>query len=96
MLDLLELTYGRYNGGQTAPAGSYLNPRTLAIVQLASDSALPQDGTFVRVDPSATQTFANIATNLNALLGTSYTSASFHTGTGADNIANPGTGGDDA
>lgn len=96
MLDLLELTYGRYNGGSVAPVGSYLNPRTMAIVQLSSDGALPQDGTFVRVDPSATQTFANIATNLNALLGTTYTSAAFHTGTGADNSANPGTGSDDA
>lgn len=96
MLDILELTYGRYNGGQIAPIGSYLNPRTLAIVQLASDGTLPQDGTFVRVDPSATQTFANIATTLNTLLGTTYTSASFHTGTGADNIANPGSASDDA
>ncbi len=96
MLDLLELTYGRYNGGQIAPIGSYLNPRTLAIVQLASDGTLPQDGTFVRVDPSATQTFANIATNLNTLLGTSYTAASFHAGTSADNIANPGSASDDA
>lgn len=96
MQDILELTYGRYNGGQTAPIGSYLNPRTLAIVQLAADGALPQDGTFVRVDPSGTQTFANIATALNTLLGTAYTSASFHAGTSGDNIANPGTGADDA
>ncbi len=96
MLDLLELTYGRYNGGSVAPIGSYLNPRTLAIVQLASDGTLPQDGTFVRVDPSATQTFATIATNLNALLGTIYTATSFHAGTGADTIANPGSASDDA
>ena len=96
MLDLLELTYGRYNGGQIAPIGSYLNPRTLAIVQLTADGALPQDGTFVRVDPSGTQTFANIATNLNALLGTGYTNASFHAGTGSDNVSNPGSGSDDA
>ena len=96
MLDILELTYGRYNGGQTAPIGSYLNPRTLAIVQLSSDGALPQDGTFCRVDPSATQTFANIATALNTLLGTSYTSASFHAQGGGDVIANPGVGSNDA
>jgi hypothetical protein len=96
MLDLLELTYGRYNGGQTAPIGSYLNPRTLAIVQLTSDGTLPQDGTFVRVDPSGTQTFANIATALNALLGTNYTAGSFHTGTSGDNIPNPGSASDDA
>ena len=96
MLDLLELTYGRYNGGQVAPIGSYLNPRTLAIVQLASDGTLPQDGTFCRVDPGATQTFANIATALNTLLGTAYTAASFHAQGGGDVIANPGVGSNDA
>jgi hypothetical protein len=96
MLDLLELTYGRYNGGQTVPAGSYLNPRTLCIFQSASDAALPQDGTFCRVDPSGTQTFANIATALNTLLGTSYTSGSFHTCAGGDAVSNPGTMSDDA
>ncbi len=96
MLDLLELTYGRYNGGQTAPIGSYLNPRTMAIVQLAADGALPQDGTFVRVDPSATQTFANIASALNTLLGTTYTASSFHSGTNADNVPYPGSASDDA
>jgi hypothetical protein len=96
MLDLLELTYGRYNGGQVAPTGSYLNPRTLAIVQLTSDGALPQDGTFVRVDPSATQTFAVIASSLNALLGTSYTAASFHAQSAGDVSTNPGTGSNDA
>ncbi len=96
MLDLLELTYGRYNGGQVAPIGSYLNPRTLAIVQLAADGNLPLDGTFCRVDPSATQTFAVIATNLNALLGTSYTAASFHAQGAGDIIANPGSASNDA
>ncbi len=96
MLDILELTYGRYNGGQVAPIGSYLNPRTLCIIQLASDGTLPSDGTFVRVDPSATQTFANIATNLNTLLGSNYTAASFHTCSGGDNTTNPGQSSDDA
>ena len=96
MLDILELTYGRYNGGQTAPIGSYLNPRTLAIVQLSADGTLPNDGTFCRVDSSATQTFPNIATALNTLLGTAYTAASFHAQGGGDVIANPGVGSDDA
>jgi hypothetical protein len=96
MQDMLELMYGRYNGGQVAPIGSYLNPRTLAIVQLTADGTLPQDGIFVRVDPSGTQTFANIAMALNALLGTSYTAGSFHSGTASDNVSNPGLGGDDA
>ena len=96
MLDLLELTYGRYNGGQVAPIGSYLNPRTLAIVQLTADGTLPQDGTFVRVDPSGTQTFANIATSLNTLLGTAYTTGSFHAQGGSDVIATPGQASNDA
>ena len=96
MLDLLEFAYGRYNGGQTAPIGSYLNPRTLAIFQLTSDGVLPQDGTWCRVDPSGTQTFANIATTLNGLLNTSYTSGNFHAQGGSDIVANPGTGSDDA
>ena len=96
MLDILEFVYGRYNSGQTAPIGSYLNPRTMAIYQLVADGALPPDGTWCRVDPSGTQTFANIATALNTLLGTNYTSGSFHTATNNDNISNPGTGSNDA
>lgn len=91
MLDLLELTYGRYNGGQTAPIGSYLNPRTMCIFQQTADGALPQDGTFVRVDPSGSQTFANIATSLNTLLNTAYTAGSFHGCSGSDNSPAPGT-----
>jgi len=96
MLDLLELTYGRYNSGQVAPIGTYLCPRTLAIVQLAADGALPSDGTFCRVDPSASQTFANIATNLNTLLGTTYTGASFHAQAVGDIISTPGSASNDA
>lgn len=96
MLDLLEFAYGRYNGGQTAPVGSYLNPRTLCIFQQTTDGTLPQDGTFVRVDPSGSQTFANIATSINTLLNTTYTSASFHSCAGGDVTTFTGTGADDA
>lgn len=96
MLDLLELNFGRYNGGATAPVGSYLCARTLAITQLAADGTLPLDGTWVRVDPSATQTFANIATALNTLLGTSYTAASLHTQGSPDLSLNPGQASNDA
>ncbi|GAC1363801.1 MAG: hypothetical protein NVS2B12_20160 [Ktedonobacteraceae bacterium] len=96
MLDVLELTYGRFNGGQVAPIGSYLNPRTLCIVQLATDGALPLDGTFVRVDPSATQTYANIASALNTLLGTTYSAGSFHSCAGGDTLGNPGQASNDA
>ena len=96
MLDLLELTYGRWNGGQTAPIGSYLNARTNSIFQQASDGVLPQAGTWVRVDASGTQTFANIATTLNNLLNTSYTSGSFHAEGSPDLIGNPGQASNDA
>ncbi|GCF11211.1 hypothetical protein [Dictyobacter arantiisoli] len=96
MLDQLEFSFGRYNGGQTAPIGSYLNPRTLAIQQLTADGMLPLDGTWVRVDPSGTQTLATIATNVNAVLGTTYTAASFHLQSNSDLIANPGQASNDA
>lgn len=96
MMDALELAFGRWNGNASCPAGSYFNPRTLCIFQTTSDATLPQDGTFVRVDPSGTQTFANIATTLNTLLGTSYTAASFHTCAGGDNVSFPGMMSDDA
>ena len=96
MLDVLELNFGRFNGGQTVPAGSYLNPRTLCVFQTTSDATLPQDGTFCRVDASGSQSFANIATTLNALLGTSYTSGSFHACAGGDAVTSPGMMSDDA
>lgn len=96
MLDILEFTYGRYNGGSVVPVGSYLNPRTFCVFQTTSDASLPLDGTFCRVDSSGTQTFANIATALNNLLGTSLSAASFHACAGADAAPSAGTGSDDA
>jgi hypothetical protein len=96
MMDLAELAWGRYNGGSVAPIGSYVNFRTLCIQQLASDGVLSPDGTFCRVDPSATQTFANIANTINAVLGTAYTAGSFHACAGGDNVASPGQMTDDA
>lgn len=96
MLDVLELAYGRFNGGQVVPIGSYLNPRTLCIIQLATDGTLPADGTFVRVDPSASQTYANIASALNTLLGTTYSAGSFHNCVGGDAVGNPGQASNDA
>lgn len=96
MLDLAEFTWGRYNSGQIAPAGSYLNLRTLCVFQQTSDGNVPNDGTFFRVDPSGTQTFANIATTVNTVLGTSYTAASFHACTSGDNVTTPGQASDDA
>ena len=96
MMDMLELNFGRYNGGQVAPIGSYLNPRTMCIFQQTADGALPADGTFVRVDASGSQTFANIATTLNNVLGASYTAGSFHAQSGADLSPSPGQASNDA
>lgn len=96
MMDLAELTWGRYNSNQVAPAGSYLNLRTLDIFQQTSDGNVPADGTYFRVDASGTQTFANIATTVNGVLGTSYTSGSFHARTGSDAAQVPGQAADDA
>jgi hypothetical protein len=96
MLDLAELTWGRYNSNQVAPIGSYLNLRTLCIFQQTSDGNVPADGTFFRVDASGSQTFANIATTVNAVLGTSYTSGSFHACAGGDNSSSAGQAANDA
>lgn len=96
MLDLAEFTWGRYNSNQAAPAGSYLNLRTLCIFQQTSDGNVPADGTFFRVDASGTQTFANIATTVNSVLGTSYVAGSFHACAGGDNVTSAGQAANDA
>ena len=96
MMDLAEFTWGRYNGGATVPAGSYVELRTLGYVQSTSDQALPQDGTFFRVGTAGNESAATLATTLNATLGTSYTGSSLHSATGSDNVPQPGTGANDA
>ncbi len=96
MMDLAELTWGRWNSNSVAPAGSYVCFRVLAVFQQASDGNLPADGTWCRVDPSGTQTFANIATTINNVLNTSYTVGSFHAQGSGDVLANPGQAADDA
>lgn len=95
MLNQADLLWGRYFGGSVAPIGSYLNLRTLCIFQQTADGTLPPAGTFHRVDPSGTQTFANIATTVNAGLNTIYTAASFHACGSGDNILQ-GQGANDA
>ena len=96
MMDLAELTWGRYNSNQVAPIGSYLDLRTLDIFQQASDGNVPPDGTYFRVDPSGSQTFANIATTVNGVLGTSYTAGSFHARASGDAATSAGQGANDA
>lgn len=96
MLDLAEFTWGRYNSNQVAPIGSYLNLRTLDIFQQTVDGNVPADGTYFRVDASGTQTFANIATTVNGVLGTPYVAGSFHARAGGDAATSPGQAANDA
>jgi hypothetical protein len=95
--ELIQNSGGRYVGGQQAPAGSYLNPRTSCIFQQASDGALPACGIFVQVTTSGTSTLSQCATAINALVaGLSYTSANLHTYTSADLAPYPGQSASDA
>ncbi len=91
MLDQAELVFGRYNGGQNAPIGSYWLPRTNAIFQQTSDGSLPNAGTWCPVTTSGTSTLAQCATALNSGLGRSdFNAASLHTYTSGDNVTVPG------
>lgn len=96
MMDLAELTWGRYVGGSVVPTGSYVELRTLGYVQSTSDQTLPQDGVFFRVGTAGNESAATLATTLNTTLGTAYTSGSLHSATGSDNVQQPGTGANDA
>lgn len=96
MLDLAEFTWGRYNSNQVAPIGSYLDLRTLGIVQQVADGNMPPDGTYFRVGPLGTETFATIATTVNGVLGTAYTAGSFHARTSGDAETSPGQAANDA
>ena len=71
---------GRYVGGQNAPIGTFLNPRTLAYFQQASDGALPADGNvWILVSTNGSLSTSALATAVNLLIGgAAYTSGSFH------------------
>jgi hypothetical protein len=88
----------RYQGGATAPIGSYVCVRTLAYYQNTSDGALPAGDWWFRVTTSGTSTASQIATALNGLIsGAAYTSSNLHSyssGTDAPQVA--GTGANDA
>jgi len=96
MMDLAELTWGRYNSNQVAPIGSYVNLRTLCIFQQTADGNVPADGTFHRVAPLGTESNGAIATIINNVLGTAYVGGSFHTCAGGDNVTSAGQASDDA
>src|SRR5689334_6039224 len=90
MLNQAEMIWGRFNGNNVAPIGSYVNFRTMSVFQQATDGNVPAAGTWCRVDPNAAASFTSLANTINAALGTSFTNASFHTYTTADNVTSPG------
>ena len=97
MLDALELAFSRFNGNTVGPIGTYFNARTFAYYQQASDGTLPQAGTWVLVSTNATLTATQLATAINGVLSTSYTSANFHVySAGSDAIPYPGQMSNDA
>ncbi len=96
MLDLAEFTWGRYNGGSTAPIGTYVNLRTLEYFQQVADGALPADGTFYRTNPLGNESAATIATTLNTTLGTAYVAASLHVAGSPDHATSQGQASNDA
>ncbi len=97
MLDAAELLFlGRYNGGAYGPIGTYVNLRTLDYYQQAADGNLPTDGTYILISSNATLSASQIATTINGVLNTSYTSASFHARTGSDAAYSQGQASDDA
>lgn len=96
MMDLAELTWGRYNSGQQAPIGTFVNFRTMDYYQQGSDGTLPADGTYCLVSTDNTKTAAQIATIVNAVLSTSFTSGSFHSRQSSDAVQQPGQATNDA
>jgi|SRR6266702_2582105 hypothetical protein len=91
MMDLAELnSLGRYNGGQIAPAGTFVNLRTLAYFQQASDGALNADGTYIMLSQTSNLSASQIATAVNALIGTSHVSGDFHARNSGDAVHEPG------
>lgn len=96
MMDLAEFTWGRYNSNQVAPIGSYVDFRTLGVFQQTSDGALPADGTWCRVAPLGTESFSSLASTINGVLNTAYTSGSFHTRISGDAETSAGQAADDA
>lgn len=96
MIDLAELVWGRYNGGQNAPIGTYINLRTMAYFQQASDGILPADGTWHPLSTNATLTTTQIASAVNAVLGTTFIASNFHARTSGDASPSPGQMSNDA
>ncbi|GER88627.1 hypothetical protein KDW_27890 [Dictyobacter vulcani] len=77
MLTALQYGFSCYTCNRIAPIGSYLNLRTRVIRQLTAPATLPPDGYWARIDPSPTQSIANIARTINKALGTAYSAENF-------------------
>jgi len=95
MVDLADLTWGRLNGGAQAQAGTFVNLRTMTYFQQASDGVLPVAGWWYYLSSSATLTAAQVATAVNGVLNTSYTSGNFAAYTSGNAMPYPGTGSSD-
>lgn len=85
MINKADLLWGRYNGGQHAPVGTYINLRNTTYHYLTSAGALPKDGTWHRVLPDGDETATEIAAAVNAALSTSYANDAF-TARGSGNV----------
>ncbi len=86
-----------FKGGFNAPIGTFLNLRTMAYFQQASDGTLPADGNeWTMVSTNGSLAASALATLVNGALGTSYTSGSFHSRTSGDNAQQAGQGANDA
>jgi hypothetical protein len=90
MMNQAELLWGRFNSSNPAPIGSYVNFRTMAVFQQATDGNVPAAGTWCRVDPNNAATLASLATTINTALGTSFTSSNLHSYSAVDNVTSPG------
>lgn len=78
MLNAMELAFGRFGSTQSSPIGTYVNMRTLAYYQQASDGLLPPAGTWHLVSTNASLPIATLASTINTALGSAYIAASFH------------------
>ncbi|GHO47988.1 hypothetical protein [Ktedonospora formicarum] len=78
MLNAMELAFGRFGSTQSSPIGTYVNMRTLAYYQQASDGVLPSAGIWHLVSTNASLPIATLASTINTALGSAYTAASFH------------------
>jgi hypothetical protein len=97
MMDLLELNgLGVYQGNQQAPIGTFVDLRVMSVFQQASDGPVPADGKYVLISTNSGLSLSQVATTVNGILGTTYTSGNFHARTGTDAATSQGTGADDA